>query len=592
MNKKLISALLAFSIVSSGTVVYGKTAKDETVYASLKSDGSTAEIKIVNHIYGRDDKDYYTDYGNYKDIKNLSGFEKPMVNGSEIKWPMGLIKDKGLYYEGTIEKQLPVNIQIKYYLDDKEIKAEELGGKSGHVKIAFKVNFDSKDKDLASQLMAQIQVAASQDVFKNIVTEGSKVVVGKKTTISFVALPPKEQSFVLEMDGNDIELEPINITLIASGSAIPEDISKDLNKLTDGLGELSEGSKGIEDGIDELVNGTKKLKNGMVELNFGIETLSKASNEAAAGTVQISNGMNELHKGMLQAAKDSEGLVAGINSLSNGLGELAKNSSAFDSGISGLNDGINGLSTGMEGLSSGMSNLKAGHDQLALLAQALLSDPNLKNNPQIQALAGGVISEAQGINSLTQGIKQSAGGIKEIGKNTKALKEGYAQFNNGIGTVAENTKFMAGQVSKLPEGLKVMADNFNTLKNGTNQIFGGFGEMSKALNTIDKQTSSIPTNIEKLTTGQNEIKNGVSKLRKDGIDTMKAELKGSIEDSVLGGNKKVSYTSFADNERNINSTVQFILRTPAIKKPEAKKVVQEEKLEKKGLIARLIDLFK
>jgi putative membrane protein len=592
MNKKLISTLLAFSIVSSSTAVYGKTAKDETVYASLKSDGSVAEIKIVNHIYGSDDKEYYIDYGSYKDIKNLSGFDKPIVNGSEIKWPMGLIKDKGLYYEGTIEKKLPVDIQIRYFLNGKEVKAEELGGKKGHVKIEFKVGFDSKDKSLASQLMAQIQVAASQDVFKNIVTEGSKVVVGKKTTVNFVALPPKEQSFVLEMDGTDIELEPINITLLSSGSAIPEDISKDLNKLTDGLGELSEGSKGIEDGMDELVNGTQKLKSGMVELNFGIGTLSKASSETEAGTVQISSGMNELHMGMLQTAKESEGLTAGITGLSNGLGELAKNSNVFNGGISALNDGINGLSSGMEGLSSGMSSLKDGHDQLVNLAQSLLSDPNLKNNPQVQALAGGVISEAQGINSLSQGLKQSAGGIKEIGKNTKSLKEGYTQFNTGIGAVAENTKLMSAQVSKLPEGLKAIGDNFNALKNGTNQIFGGLGEISKALATIGKQTSALPTNIEKLTIGQSEIKKGVSKLRKDGLETMKTELQSSIEGSVLGGSKKVSYTSFADNEKNTNSTVQFILRTPAIKKPEVKKTVQGEKLEKKGFIARLIELFK
>lgn len=592
MNKKFVSALLALSIVSSSTLVYGKTAKDETVYASLKSDGSIAEIKVVNHIYGSEDKEYYTDYGSYKDIKNLSGYEKPVVNGSEIKWPMNLLKGKGLYYEGSIEKELPINVQIKYFLDGKEVKAEELGGKSGHVKIEFKVDFDSKNKELASQLMAQIQVAANQDIFKNIVTEGSKVVVGKKTTISFVALPPKEQSFALEMDGIDIELEPISITLLSSGSAIPGDISENLNKLTDGLGKLSQGSKGIEDGMSELVSGTEKIKNGMIDLNSGIGSLSKASNEAAAGTVAISGGMDELHKGMLQAAQESEGLIGGINSLSSGLGEIAKNSSMFNGGISALNDGINGLSSGMENLSAGMDNLKGGHDQLVLLAQALLNDPSLKNNAQVQALANGVVSEAQGINALSQGMKQSSAGIKEIGKSIKDLRDGYSKFHTGITSAAESTKLMAGQVSKLPEGLKLIGDNFGVLKNGVNQFFGGFGEISKAIGTIHKETAALPSNIEKLRFGQIEIKNGINKLRIEGLDTVKTELQTSLNESVLGGSNKVSYTSFADNEKNTNSTVQFILRTPAIKKPEVKKAAVEEKVEKKGFIARLLDLFK
>jgi X-X-X-Leu-X-X-Gly heptad repeat protein len=592
MNKKFVSALLALSIVSSSTLVYGKTAKDETVYASLKSDGSIAEIKVVNHIYGSEDKDYYTDYGSYKDIKNLSGYEKPVVNGSEIKWPMNLLKGNGLYYEGSIEKELPINVQIKYFLDGKEVKAEELGGKNGRVKIEFKVDFDSKNKELASQLMAQIQVVANQDIFKNIVTEGSKVVVGKKTTISFVALPPKKQSFVLEMDGTDIELEPISITLISSGSAITGDISENLNKLTDGLGELSQGSKDIEDGMSELVSGTEKFKNGMINLNSGIGSLSKASNEAAAGTVAISGGMDELHKGMLQAAQESEGLIGGINSLSSGLGEIAKNSSMFNGGISALNDGINGLSSGMENLSAGMDNLKSGHDQLALLAQALLNDPSLKNNAQVQALANGVVSEAQGINALSQGMKQSSVGVKEIGKNTRDLRDGYSKFHTGITSASESTKFMAGQVSKLPEGLKLIGDNFGVLKNGVNQFFGGFSEINKAIGTIHKETAALPSNIEKLRFGQIEIKNGINKLRIEGLDTIKTELQTSLKESVLGGSDKVSYTSFADNEKNTNSTVQFILRTPAIKKLEVKKAAVEEKVEKKGFIARLLDLFK
>ncbi len=592
MNKKLVSSLVAFFIVSSSTAVYGKAAKDETVYASLRGDGSIADIKIVNHVYGSEAKEYYTDYGTYKSIKNLSGYEKPIVAGNEIKWPMALLKGKGLYYEGSIDKELPVKIQIQYFLGDKEIKADELEGKSGHLKIELKVSFDLKDKDLAAQLMAQIQLAVSQDIFKNIVTEGSRVVVGKKSTISFVALPPKEQSFFIEMDGNDIELEPINITLLSSADSMPKDLTKGLNKLADGLGEMSQGSKGIEGGMSELINGTRQLRIGMDKLSFGIGSLTKASQEAEAGSKEIYNGMNEFHKGILQAAKDSGDLASGVSTLSGGLNELAKNSREMNSGIIALNDGINVLSSGIDSIAAGMDNLQGGHEQLVLLAKALLSNPAFENNVEVKALANGVISEAQGLKAMTEVVKQSGSGIKEIGKNTKKLSEGYSQFNAGLLVAADNTKLMAEQVSKLPEGLKKMGDNFSKLGSGVNQIFGGFGEINKALNSINKEISGLPSNVEKLTTGQSQMKNGIIKLRTEGLDAMKTELQNNLNDSILGNKEEVTYTSFADNERNVNSTVQFILRTPAIRKPEVNKVVEEVKEEKKGFIERLIDLFR
>ena len=40
-------------------------------------------------------------------------------------------------YEGTSNQQLPVTTKVTYYLDGKEIKPEDLAGKSGKVKIRF-----------------------------------------------------------------------------------------------------------------------------------------------------------------------------------------------------------------------------------------------------------------------------------------------------------------------------------------------------------------------------------------------------------------------------------------------------------------------
>ena len=44
------------------------------------------------------------------------------------------------YYQGNlISKELPWNIDIKYYLNDKELAADALAGKSGKLKIAVSI---------------------------------------------------------------------------------------------------------------------------------------------------------------------------------------------------------------------------------------------------------------------------------------------------------------------------------------------------------------------------------------------------------------------------------------------------------------------
>ena len=47
------------------------------------------------------------------------------ADGSDIK------------YKGTIDKELPVSVKVRYYLDGKSISAGDIAGKAGNVTIRF-----------------------------------------------------------------------------------------------------------------------------------------------------------------------------------------------------------------------------------------------------------------------------------------------------------------------------------------------------------------------------------------------------------------------------------------------------------------------
>lgn len=585
MKRKFVIALSLAVMMTTSTIANAQVLKDETVYGSLNSDGTVASIKVVNHIYGESNEAYYVDYGNYKNIKNLSNTITPEIKDNEVKWPLSAIKDKGLYYEGNIEKQLPVNIGIKYFLDDKEVKAEDLGGKSGKLKLQLKVSFNNSEN--SSNPMAQIQVVVDQDIFTNIKTAGSKVVVGKKANISFVALPSKDQSFELEMDGKDIELEPISITLIPATVSVPQDIKSDMNKLTEGLGELEKGSNSLVSGMDKLSFGMGSLRQGMDGLHGGISSIYGATSEIKGESSKLLGGMNDFYAGLNRLQSESNTMVGAVGSLQGGLEEVAKGSNGFNEGIKGISSGITGVNSALSQLSGGMDTLTKSHESLAALAKELQGS----SDPKVQALASGVLQEAAALQGLNKGLAQSSNGLGEIQKNTNIFMQGYNEYNKGVASIAENTKTMAREMSKLPEGIGTMKGGFGTIRYGTSRIFGGYEEINKGLGTMAKETQALPSAIDKITDGQKGVKDGISKLGNEGIHTMKTTLETSLQDSILGDKADAVKGSFV-NEKNSNTTVQFLLRTPAIEKAEVKKEKTEVKEEKKGFFQRLLDLFK
>ena len=98
MKKKIISGVLLCTMVFYTMPVMAVT-KDETVYSKIDASGSSYSTIVSSHTQDE--------------------------NGS----------DK--YDQEKSEKELPIECNVKYELDGKEIDANELVGKSGKVKITI-----------------------------------------------------------------------------------------------------------------------------------------------------------------------------------------------------------------------------------------------------------------------------------------------------------------------------------------------------------------------------------------------------------------------------------------------------------------------
>lgn len=582
MKKFLSLIIIVFMLISFTTLAYADVVKNETIYINLKHDGSTDNIKVVNHISGSTSEEYFIDYGKYTDLQVLVNGVEPIIEGNAIKWPTNILKEKDIYYEGTIDKALPIKLNIKYYLDGKEINGEDLGGKSGKLKIVISIK-DSKD------LTTQIQIPLNLNIFSNInAPSGVSSVIGKTMTVVFNHLPMGDQEFFIETDGKNIELDSILIASTASGMDLPDNIGGSMDKLTKGIDDMSEATVKLQDGSVEINKGTNSLIDGLKSLRDGVNKLFAGTKEINDNSKILTKGFLDFNLGLLELKENIPGLVKGINDLNNGLTSLNKEGGNIKLGLSSLNKGTTEFKQGIEGLSSGLTQLNTGHEQLVELAKSLANS----TDPRVKALAEGVIGEGIAINSLTQGAKESASGATTLAESTNQLYMGYEQFIGGLDNASKGFNQMNEGIKTLPQEIETMVAGHTQLTNGLTPLFDGISGINSGLSALSKETGLLPNEVQKLADGQKEISDGLSKLNEEGF----SKIKSSIDDfsGFDNSDKKEDYTSFVDNDKNKNSTAQFVMKTPSIKKIDISKDIDgtNTPVVQKNFFQRLLDLFR
>ena len=518
---KIIITILTLVILPGtlGFVPEKGVEKNETVYVILNYDGNIEDERVVNWVHGTSKEDYWTDYGEYLTISNMLSEEMPMIEGDKIIWSMSSLQKGDLYYQGTTDKELPVDISITYLLDGKEICGEELAGKSGILKIIFRVenklietepikyidyenNPGQYYEEYYTPLLVQISLKADLNIFSDIVAEdGTKVVIGEEMNISFGSYPYPEDEFIVEMKGKNIELDPISITIIPKEIPFPD------------LGDS-------EEGLIEMVDGLNEMENGVSEIIEGLDEMIGEADSFENGSMDLVNAISEINHGAYSLKNNSIDIDKGFSGLLSGIKDLQKESVSLVSGLIEVDQGLAGILTY--------------HTNLVAIAEGLVSsDPS---NPTYQQLLAISQEEQVALTSISAGLNQLTDGI-----------------------------------SFLPDGINQLYDGQKKLSDGWNDYSDGLSELYDGTQQLYDETKDFPNDINKLVDGVVEIRDGTSKLTDDGIVEIKNGVIESINDLRKAkalenktNNLAKNYNSFMNNELNKNSSVQFIIQTHEI----------------------------
>ena len=530
----LLSAVMAGSIMPVTVFAQSNdenpTEKTETVYSVLNSDGSISDTIVSSWLHDEDGINNIKETLNLTDVKNIKSNEKPSKDGNTYTWNAN---GNDVYYEGTATKQLPVSVKIRYELDGQEMSANDIQGKSGHLKLTISFtnnysqvkNINGKSIVIHPSYLAGGMLNMSTGKFSNVKCESGKIVNdGTNEMLAFANIPGLNETLksagldkvnnqlgisddvTVEADVNDFDLGSIMV-----GMTNEIDLASELGE----IGSVSE----LTDGIDQLIEADNQLIDGSKQLYDGTTQLK----EQAAPLVGSSDQVRQLSAGAIQLNDGVKALQTGLTAYTNGVDTLAAGSQQ----LYGIPQGVSQIQTGVSGnLGQGKTNLLDGATQLneglkQLEAQVNTLNPTELDTMQTQiqgamaTLAGmqnTITADSEKLDGLSGSLTTASDKITDINKynddlksdvetlkdHVSVLKDQISNKNNEIdkknNEIKEQIDLINGQINKINQATKDANSNIDT---AYTTAVNALNEAKSATDDVEKQ-EKIQGAIEKL----------------------------------------------------------------------------------------------
>lgn len=335
-------------------------AKDETVYVKVDDAGNQKDVTVSDQLKNISNLGTIDDVSDLKDIKNVKGDETFSENNGKLVW-QGDKKD--ICYQGTTTKKIPVGMKVTYELDGKKVSADDLEGKSGHLKIHYEYQNTSADSGKYTPFLMATGLLMDGEKFSNVTVDNGKVISdGDRDIVIGMGLPQlKEQltsvsSKVDDLDIPDSFTVEADVTDYEKVEAVTVATNEVFNEVgTDKFDSLDE----LKDSMTELQDASNKLVSGSGELKDGLDTLLSSSGTLVSGIDQLASGGNTLASG-------TGSLVSGMQSAKTGSSQLAGGVKALSDGVSGMQAQV---SDGVKDLSNGVSSVQAGVETIHGIAE-------------------------------------------------------------------------------------------------------------------------------------------------------------------------------------------------------------------------------
>lgn len=512
----------------------GNLYKDESVYVKADASGKVNETTVTEWLKNPNNGKT-EDVTELQNVENVKG-DETYTTGSEgsVSWKS---EGKDIYYQGTTDKELPVDVEITYTLDGKEVAAKDLKGKDG--KLEMKVQYTNKSKETVDVSGESVEMYTPfamvtammlpSDEYTNVTIDHGKIVSdGDKNIVVGLGFPGLEEN--LNLESKDIEIDipdsftitadvknaSVGPTMTVASSDVLEQFGLDeidsFDDLSDSVGELENAAEQLTDGSAKAADGSSALAEGSNTLATGAGTLAAGTSALATGVKTLADGVNTLNSKSGDLTKGVSDLASGVNDYTGGVSDLADGSSKVSAGAESLKNGLATAQTGIEGLAAGVGALKSGFE-----------GDKTEENPGANNLANGTV---QAIGATSTAIDNLAALIKDMAGNQGTVQaqatingeDGAVQaaVNELIktGIVTEENREACATVIRTAVNSNISAEAKVTSEKASVDPTEAIKAAKTAVGTASTYAAGLQTNVGALYEGTKTVQSGVEDLKK------------------------------------------------------------------------------
>ena len=447
----------AVPVYAAGSTDTQDVYKEETVYVNADATGNSDEVTVSDWLKNSGSvSGNLTDESILKEIKNVKGDETFTENGDQLTWNTA---GEDIYYQGTTDKELPVSVKLTYFLDGKEVKPDELKGKSGHLKIQVQytnnekktVTVDGKEEEVYTPFVMMTGMILPNETFSNVTIDNGKVISdGSRNIVVGFGMPGLKDSLDLDEETTkeaedkgvtipenfEMEADVTDFTMSSTFTVALTDLLDDmdmdniidvdslkdsLNELEDAALELVSGSGTLADGASTLADGVSSYTAGADELNAGIQKYLGSNGELNGSVTEYVNGVGKVVKGVKDYTSGTNALANGVISYVAGEQKIAAGAAQ----LSQLSKGLEQVQTAVDTLSKAADGKGEATDDLVIAANQLAA-----GTKQLQAVLG-----SEEVTALLTQVNGMVTTGNELISATESLS---ASLQTGIATPVAN----------------------------------------------------------------------------------------------------------------------------------------------------------
>lgn len=533
----LLSAVMAGSMMPVTVFAQSNdenpTEKTETVYSVLNSDGSISDTIVSSWLHDEDGINNIKETLNLTDVKNIKSNEKPSKDGNTYTWNA---KGNDVYYEGTATKQLPVSVKIRYELDGQEISANDIQGKSGHLKLTISFtnnysqvkNINGKSIVIHPSYLAGGMLNMSTGKFSNVKCESGKIVNdGTNEMLAFANIPGLNETLksagldkvnnqlgisddvTVEADVNDFDLGSIMV-----GMTNEIDLASELGEIGS-VSELTDGIDQLIEADDQLIDGSKQLYDGTTQLKEQAAPLTGSSDQVrqlSAGAIQLNDGVKALQTGLTAYTNGVDTLAAGSQQLY-----------GIPQGVSQIQNGVSGnLGQGKTNLLDGATQLNEGLKQLEAQVNTLNPTELETMQGQIQTAMGTlggmqktINDDIEKLDGLSNSLTIASGKINDINQYNDDLKSDVETLKDHVSVLKDQISNKNNEIdeknNEIKEQINLINDQINKINQATKDANSNIDTAYTTAVTALNKAKSATDDVKK----QGEIQDAIDKLQKN-----------------------------------------------------------------------------